>query len=124
MLPLDEIRFLYEINSFQLIIDITKWDKCLVIHSLTINYFKSANSALLCPNMSTYIFLNHSGAIIPNCVSFNPIVCFPSTKTLYSQDIAKRHPPAGLAPFINKVTNIYIYISQKIIILIIFIIIH
>lgn len=50
--------------------------------------------------------------MIPNCVSFNPMVCFPSTKILYSQDIANKHPPAGLEPFINKIINIYILLKK------------
>lgn len=49
----------------------------------------------------TYISINHCGAAIPNCVSFNPMVCFPSTKTLYSQEMANKHPPAGLAPYVK-----------------------
>lgn len=51
--------------------------------------------------------MNHLGAAMPNCVSFKPIVCLPSTKTLYSVDIANRQPPAGLEPCAKQRNIVY-----------------
>lgn len=38
------------------------------------------------------------------------MVCFPSTKILYSQDIANKHPAPGLEPLLIKLHYKYLYI--------------
>lgn len=63
------------------------------------SYLKSANSAFRYPIISISMNLNHVGATSPKRVSFSPIVFFPSVRTLYSQERANAHPPAGLEPF-------------------------
>ena len=55
--------------------------------------------------------LNHVGTASPKRVSFSPIVFFPSVRTLYSQERANAHPPAGLAPFKNTLLISVVYIS-------------